>query len=148
MNTTIDYNDLFYTASLIEFIGRKTTNTRRDIVATIGIDGITHLLQTASVNHCLSMEQVSTEVIEQYGITNGAFDNVRTCRSRVPAYKAIGAVFARLVQNVAPSVDAYPQTFYEVFTSEFSDKISDFNSAWFYTPSNQLAYYYQESRKQ
>lgn len=148
MNTIINYNDLFYTASLIEFIGRKTTNTRRDVVTSIGIAGVSHLLQTASVNHCLSVEQVSDEVIKQYGITSGTFDNVGNCRSRVPAYKAIGAVYARLIQSVAPSEDTYPQTFYEVFTSEFSDKISDFNSAWFYTPSNQLSCHYLESQKQ
>lgn len=79
------FDDIYYTASLIEFLGRKTRNRRKEIVECLGISGIEYLLETACVNHCLSMEQVSNELIEEYGIQEGVFDFVRECKYSVPS---------------------------------------------------------------
>lgn len=43
-----------------------------------------HELKAASVNHCLSFEQVCDEWIEKYNIKNGNFDNISTCKYNVP----------------------------------------------------------------
>ena len=59
-------NDLLYVCSLIEFIGRKTFNHRGYIVKCIGYEGLKHLYEVASINHSLSFEQVSDEVINDY----------------------------------------------------------------------------------
>ena len=37
-------------------------------------------LRLAEVNHCLSFEQVSDELIEDYNISDGTFDTVAECR--------------------------------------------------------------------
>lgn len=140
----VTYNDLFYTGSLIEYIGRETKNRRCDVAKKIGVDGFRRLLYLAEVNHCLSFEQVGEETVEEFGITNGTFDTVSSCKYKVPRFKDIGAVYARLVFQTEPDPEKYPQAMYDVFMSEISDCISDFNSAWFYTPSNQLAVEYME----
>lgn len=66
--TNQERNDYFYVCALIEYISRATRNHRGDVVRTIGKEGIEKLLYDAQVNHCLSFEQVSDEVIEYYKI--------------------------------------------------------------------------------
>ena len=61
-------NDLFYVCSLIEFIARKTLNKRGVVVDALGLSGIKKQIYDAEVNHCLSFEQVSDEVIEAYQV--------------------------------------------------------------------------------
>lgn len=48
---------------LFEFIGRKTKNKRKKVVNVLGEQGILKQLYDAQVNHCLSFEQVSEELI-------------------------------------------------------------------------------------
>ena len=67
--TEKERNDYFYVCALIEYIARETKNHRGDIVNAIGKSGIEKLLYDAEVNHCLSFEQVSDEVIQYYKIT-------------------------------------------------------------------------------
>ena len=42
----------------------------------IGEDGIKKLLYDAEVDHCLSFEQVSDEVVDYYKIKQGDFDTI------------------------------------------------------------------------
>ena len=64
--TDKERNDYFYVCALIEYIARKTRNHRGDIVEAMGEEGVKKLLYDAEVDHCLSFEQVSDEVIEYY----------------------------------------------------------------------------------
>lgn len=137
------FDDIYYTASLIEFLGRKTRNRRKEIVECLGISGIEYLLETACVNHCLSMEQVSDELIEEYGIQEGVFDSVRECKYTVPSATRIGKVYARLIDAISESENQYGEKLYEVFTSSFSNAISDFNSSLFFAPADEIAFYYE-----
>ena len=70
--TENEKNDFFYVCSLIEYIARKTKNHRGKIVQSIGEAGIEKLLKDAEVNHCLSFEQVSDEVIDYCQPAGGA----------------------------------------------------------------------------
>lgn len=63
--TEQEKNDLFYVCSLIEYIARQTKNKRGAIVEALGESGVRKQLYDAQINHCLSFEQVSDEVIEQ-----------------------------------------------------------------------------------
>ena len=137
------FDDIYYTASLIEFLGRKTRNRRKEIVEYLGISGVEYLLETACVNHYLSMEQVSDELIVEYGIQEGTFDSVRECKYTVPSEARIGKVYARLVYTISKTENQYGEKLYEVFTSSFSDAISDFNSSLFFAPADEIAYYYE-----
>lgn len=66
--TAKERNDYFYVCALIEYIARETLNHRGDIVKAIGEEGIKKLLHDAEMDHCLSFEQVSDEVISYYKI--------------------------------------------------------------------------------
>ena len=78
--TKKERNDYFYVCSLIEYVARETKNRRGAVTEKIGREGIEKLLYDAEVNHCLSFEQVSDEVIEHYGITAGDFDTITDCK--------------------------------------------------------------------
>lgn len=66
--TAKERNDYFYVCALIEYIARETLNHRGDIVKAIGEEGVKKLLHDAEMDHCLSFEQVSDEVISYYKI--------------------------------------------------------------------------------
>lgn len=142
-----EYNDIYYTACLIEFTGRKTKNSRKSIVERIGKEGLLRLISLSDVNHCLPFEQVSDELIEDYQIKEGTFDTISNCKYSVPSVMRIGRVYARLVETISKSKDAYGETLYEVMTSSLPDAISDFNSSLFFAPVEELTFYYNEEYK-
>lgn len=142
-----EYNDIYYTACLIEFTGRKTKNSRKSIVERIGKEGLLRLISLSDVNHCLPFEQVSDELIEDYQIKEGTFDTISNCKYSVPSVTRIGRVYARLVGTISKSKDAYGETLYEVMTSSLPDAISDFNSSLFFAPVEEVTFYYNEEYK-
>ena len=84
--TEKERNDYFYVCALIEYIARETKNHRGDIVNQIGEDGIKKLLYDAEVDHCLSFEQVSDEVVDYYKIKQGDFDTISACKYSIPSF--------------------------------------------------------------
>lgn len=143
----MDFNDVYYTASLIEYVGRKTKNHRSVIVRNLDIEGIQLLLDAAPENHCLPMEQVADELIEDYEIQNGSFDSVGECKYAVPSETRIGKIYARLVLSISESEEQYAEKLFEVFTSSLSDAVSDFNSSLFFAPADEIAFYYETEYK-
>ena len=43
---TYSKNDVFYTCSLIEYIGRVTKNHRKDVVSALGTNGVKAILDS------------------------------------------------------------------------------------------------------
>ena len=136
-------NDLFYLCSLIEYIGRKTSNSRRYVVEKMGEQGIAHELEFADINHCLSFEQVSEELIEQYGIENGS--EYQDFRYKVPTVQSIGRVYQKLICDVIED-DNIPGTVKNVFSSYLSDEISYFDSSVYYRNPDYLKWSYLEGK--
>lgn len=99
--TEKERNDYFYVCSLIEYIARETKNRRGIIAGILGKSGVEKLLYDAEVNHCLSFEQVSDEVIEQYGISNGDFDTITECKYVVPSFQDIGKLYSIMIEDCA-----------------------------------------------
>ena len=99
--TDKERNDYFYVCALIEYIARETRNHRSAIVNALGENGVKKLLHDAEVDHCLSFEQVSDEVIEQYKIKNGNFDTITDCKYSVPSYLDIGKLYSILIEDCA-----------------------------------------------
>ena len=125
-------NNLYYICSMIEYIGRKTHNKVKDVLSYINKKDIKHELDVASVNHCLSFEQVSDEWIEKYKIKNGTFDNITTCKFEIPSYTSIGKVYLELILSVS-NKDNIIENIYNVYNSFISDAISNFNSSMYYS---------------
>ena len=61
-------NALFYTCSLIEYIGRTKKETRCKIVEDLGKDTIQRIYNYSDVFHCEPIEKVAMEFIEEYRI--------------------------------------------------------------------------------
>ena len=143
--TEKERNDYFYVCALIEYIGRETRNHRGDIVWAIGIKGIEKLLRDAEVNHCLSFEQVSDEVISYYGIEQGDFDTLSGCKYSVPSYLDIGKLYSIMVEDCAePGKEA--EELMKIFSSFISDAISNFNSDLYYQNPDYLEWSYREGK--
>ena len=145
MNDT-QKNNLFYVCSLIEFIGRKTKNRRATIVKILGKKELFRQLEIADVNHCLSFEQVSDEIIEYFNIQEGDFDSVGICKYNVPSFQAIGKEYQRLIIDVRSEQDDIVDVLYEVFQSFISGEISDFNSSVYYSTPEYLKYSYLDGK--
>lgn len=125
------YNDLIYVCALIEYIGRKTMNHRSYVVDRLGNEGIERQLKDAGVNHCLSFEQVSDEIIENYGVKEGDFDTISKCRYSVPDSVDIGKLYAIIVKDKG-DIEKRADAIHNVFSSFISDMISNFNSDLYY----------------
>lgn len=58
-------NDLFFTCSLIDYIGRKTKNTRADVVNALGKKRLEKIYDLADVYHSDNIDRVSDDFIEE-----------------------------------------------------------------------------------
>lgn len=139
-------NDLFYVCCLIEFIGRKTKNRLSTIVQILGRKELARQLDIAEVNHCLTFEQVSDEIIEYFNIPEGDYDTVGLCKYNVPSVQAIGKVYQRLIISIISEQDNLEDIVFKVFNSFISDEISDFNSSVYYSNPEYLKFSYLEGK--
>lgn len=140
--TEKEKNDYFYVCSLIEYIARETKNKRGVITGILGKKGIEKLLYDAEADHCLSFEQVSDEVIEQYRISNGDFDTITECKYTVPGFMDIGKLYSIMIEDCAkPGKEV--EELIKIFSSFISDKISDFHTDVYYQNPSYLECSYE-----
>lgn len=140
--TEKEKNDFFYVCSLIEYISRETKNKRGVIVEALGENGIKKQLYDAEVNHCLSFEQVSDEVIDQYKIVQGDFDTITDCKYTIPSFMDIGKLYCIMIEDCAEQGKEVSELI-KIFTSFISDKISDFKTDIYYQNPSFLECSYQ-----
>ena len=62
---TKNNNDLFYTCSLIEFIGRQIRQTRRKVTDFLTKERIQRIYEFADIFHCEPIEKVADEFIQE-----------------------------------------------------------------------------------
>lgn len=140
--TEKEKNDYFYVCSLIEYIARETKNKRGVITRILGKKGIEKLLYDAEVDHCLSFEQVSDEVIEQYRISNGDFDTITECKYTIPSFMDIGKLYSIMIEDCAEPGKEIDELL-KIFSSFISDKISDFRTDVYYQNPSYLECSYE-----
>ena len=126
-------NDLFFTCALIDYIARKTKNTRTDVVNRLGKEQISKIFELAGIYHCDNPDRVCDDFIESAHIETGTFDNIADCGYAVPSYWDIGKVYKRLIKMVAEDkktdvIDAL----FEVYNSFISPAIDDYNGSFYY----------------
>lgn len=136
---------LFFTCSLIEFIGRTTKNKRQDIVDCLGTEGVTRIYHYADVFHCEPIEKVADDFIQRKHIPTGSFDNIISCKYAVPDYWDIGEVFERLIEDTFGEDDVIEGIF-KVYHSWITDYIMNFNSDLYYQSRNYIAACYKEGQ--
>ena len=140
-------NDLFFTCSLIDYIARKTKNTRADIVNALGKKNLEKIYDLADIYHSDNIERVSDDFIREAKIETGNFDNVETCKYAIPSHWDIGKVYKRLIKAVAEYEKAeVVDALLKVYNSFISSKIDDYNSSMYYENPSYLLECYLENR--
>ena len=137
----VDANKLFYTCSLIEYIGRETKNTRIDVIDALGKANIDRIYEYADVFHSDRIESVAAEWQARCSIPEGSFDNISVCRYRLPSHWDIGKVYSRLIIAIGGKP---MDTLHEVYSSWLAPKIDDYNIAVYYMSPEYLFESYKE----
>lgn len=140
-------NDLFFTCSLIDYIARKTKNTRKDIVNSLGKKRVEKIYDLADVYHSDNIDRVSQDFINEAGIREGNFDNVGDCGYAVPTHWDIGKVYKRLIKMAAEDENiSIVDALFKVYNSFISPKIDDYNSSVYYENPSYIFECYKENK--
>ena len=140
-------NDLLFTCALIDYIARKTKNTRAAVVNALGKERLERIYELADVYHCDNIDRVSDDFIEEAGIQAGTFDNVADCKYAIPSHWDIGKVYKRLIKQVAEEEKiSVIKALIKVYNSFLSPKIDDYNSSMYYENPSYLFECYRENR--
>ena len=70
----ITFNDLYFVCHMIERVARRLHQHNRYVVERLGNEGLLHELSIAETNHCLNPEQVESDWIEHYKMSQSDFD--------------------------------------------------------------------------
>lgn len=136
---------LFYTCSLIEYIGRIMKQRRSVVVKLLGIDAIKRIYKYADVFHCEPIEKVADEFIHLSTIPMDSFDNVAKCRYEVPDYWTIGEVYERLIEDLEEKTNKdVVDLIMEVYSSWIDSAISNYNTDFYYQPREYICECYLE----
>ncbi len=134
-------SDLFFTCSLVEFIGRQQKLRRSQVVDALGETALRRIYKYADTLHCEPIAKVADEFISLYSIPTGDFDNVARCKYEVPDYWTIGEVYERLIADVTDG--DVVETLLMVYHSWMDTAISEYNSDLFYQSREYLAECYR-----
>lgn len=136
---------LFYTCSLIEYIGRERKLKRADVVRSLGENTIRRIYRFADVFHCEPIEKTADDFISHLNIPEGSFDNVAACRYTVPDHWSIGEVYERLIEDVSgDEEETLIHCLIEVYTSWIDDVISNYNTDFYYQSRDYIKECYRE----
>lgn len=136
---------LFYTCSLIEFIGREQKLKRADVVKFLGAKTISHIYEYADIFHCEPIAKTAADFIENHKIPQGTFDNIAACRYDVPDYWTIGEVYERLIEDICGDDEKIIiEILLEVYSSWIDEVISDYNTDFYYQSRGYIYECYKE----
>ena len=138
---------LFYTCSLIEYIGRVRKMKRSAVVRALGESAIRRIYRYADVFHCEPIEKTADDFITNLNIPAGNFDNVASCRYTVPDYWTIGEVYERLIEDLSGNREekVLPHLM-EVYASWIDSAISNYNSDFYYQSREYILECYREGK--
>ncbi len=129
---------LFFICSLIEQLGRDLHIPRGQVVAKLGPEDLRALFDHADVLHTEPLEKVADDVITEFSLSRGDYDNVAQARYSVPDVWTMGKVYARLIEDIS-NEESILQTLIQVYSSWMDEALSDYNSSLYYQPRDYLA---------
>ena len=136
---------MFYTCSLIEYIGRKQKQRRETVVKLLGQETIRRIYRYADVFHCEPIAKTADDFIHICNIPVGAYDNLEKAKYEIPDYWTIGEVYERLIEDVSEdSTEAIVDTIMAVYGSWISDAISNYNTDFYYQSREYICQCYTE----
>lgn len=140
-------SDLFYTCSLIEYIGRERNLKRSEVVQHLGNNTIQRIYNYADVFHCEPIAKTADDFITSRNIPEGDFDNVSACHYTVPDYWTIGKVYSRLIEDISGDDGEHIiDQLIEVYTSWIDAAISNYNTDFYYQPRDYIRVCYEEGQ--
>ena len=119
---TKNNSNLFYTCSLIEYIGRIRKQKRCIILDLIGKETL--------------------ERIEGCQIPDGEFDNVGDSRYFIPDYWTIGEVYERVIEDCYQDSEIV-NGIWDVYHSWLDESISDYNTDFYFQSRDYIAECYK-----
>ena len=125
-------NDLFFVCSLIEYIARKTKNTKKYIIEKLGKENIKKIYDLAEIYHSENIEKVSDELIQKCKMKKGDYDVISECKYRIPTIWELGRIYQRLIIMINNNEEKYIDTLIEVLSSWIIEKIDNYNSSMYY----------------
>ena len=138
---------LFYTCSLIEFIGRRQKLKRSELVQFLGSKVVKRIYRYADVFHCEPIEKTADDFITNLNISAGSFDNVASCRYTVPDYWTIGEAYERLIEDISGDDEEHIiDRLIEVYTSWIDAAISNYNTDFYYQSREYICLCYREGK--
>ena len=138
---------LFFTCSLIEYIGRQQKQKRACVVKHMGKDTIKRIYNYADVFHCEPIEKTAGEFITRCNIPTGSFDNVAKCKYEIPDYWTIGEVYERLIEDISgDDIDSILNNMIAVYSSWIDDAISNYNTDFYYQSREYICECYKEGK--
>lgn len=132
MGESKNENDLFFICSLIEYIARKTKNTKSYIIERLGKENIKKVYDLAEIYHSENIEKISDELIQKHKIKVGDYDIISRCKTNVPNFWELGRVYERLIIMINKNEDEYIDTLIQVLSSWIIEKIDNYNSSMYY----------------
>ena len=136
---------LFYTCSLIEFIGREQKLKRSELVKLLGRETIDRIYRYADVFHCEPIEKTANDFIENCSLPKGSYDNAASCRYTLPDYWTIGEVYERLIEDACgDDEERVIECLMDVYTSWIDDKLSNYNTDFYYQSRGYIHECYKE----
>ena len=136
---------LFFTCSLIEQIGRVLRCKRSQVVSGLQENGIRAIYNHADILHCEPIEKVADDVISEFALQGGSFDNVADAKYSVPDVWTMGKIYSRLIEDTSDETNV-EDTLIQVFNSWIEDQLSDYNSSFYYQPRDYIAECYRHGR--
>lgn len=132
MGESQNKNNLFFTCSLIEYIARKTRNTKKYIIEKLGEEEIKRIYELAEIYHSENIEKISDEIIRKCKINKGNYDILSECKYKIPTYWELGRVYQRLIIMVNKNENEYIDTLTKILSSWIIEKIDNYNSSMYY----------------
>ena len=109
----------------------------------LGEKRVKRIYDYSDILHCEPIEKVAAEYIEESRMTKGKFDNEVECKYQIPDYWTIGEVYERLIED-SYSDEKILQGIWEVYHSWIDDKLSDYNTDFYYQPRDYIAACYKK----
>ena len=138
---------LFYTCSLIAYIGREQKQKRDNVVKLLGREIIKRIYRYADIFHCEPIKKTADDFIHMCNIPVGTYNNVEKARYEVPDYWTIGEVYERLIEDISQdNTEAIVDSLIAVYHSWISDAISNYNTDFYYQSREYICQCYKEGK--
>ena len=117
-------SDLFYVCSLIEFIGRRQKQRRKDVVRFLGRETVKRIYRYADIFHCEPIEKVADDFITLCNIPVGEWDTSEEIKK--VDYWDLGKVYQQLVEDISENedIEVVVNSIMEILSSPVSDDLS------------------------